>query len=146
MLLGLSDHTPGHAAVLGAIALGARVIEKHFTDDTTRKGPDHGFAMTPRTWREMVDRSRELQDALGDGVKRVERNEKDSAIVQRRCLRLAQNLPAGTRVRADHLVCLRPAPAGSIAPSRIDAVIGRRLLRDKDRDVELRFEDLGEGE
>ena len=55
MVLGLSDHTPGHSAVLGAIALGARVIEKHFTDDNRRIGPDHSFAMNPRTWREMID-------------------------------------------------------------------------------------------
>jgi len=54
--LGLSDHTPGHATVLGAIALGARVIEKHFTDDASRVGPDHGFSMTPASWRDMVMR------------------------------------------------------------------------------------------
>ena len=48
-ILGLSDHTPGHATVLGAIALGARVIEKHFTDSTDREGPDHHFAMDPQT-------------------------------------------------------------------------------------------------
>ena len=47
VLLGLSDHTPGHATVLGAVALGARVIEKHFTDDNRREGPDHPFSMTP---------------------------------------------------------------------------------------------------
>ena len=75
--LGLSDHTPGHATVLGAVTLGARVIEKHFTDDVTRKGPDHPFSMTPPAWRDMVDRTRELEYALGDGVKRVEGNEQD---------------------------------------------------------------------
>ena len=67
LVLGLSDHTHGHATVLGAVALGARVIEKHFTDDTTRTGPDHPFSMTPQTWREMVDRTRELERALGFG-------------------------------------------------------------------------------
>jgi N-acetylneuraminate synthase len=142
MPLGLSDHTPGHASVLGAIALGARAIEKHFTDDTTRKGPDHGFAMDPRTWREMVDRSRELEYALGDGIKRVEGNEQDSSVVQRRCIRLKQDLPAGTVLKADHLVSLRPAPAGSIAPSRIGDVLGRRLARDKVEGAELTHEDL----
>jgi sialic acid synthase SpsE len=144
MPLGLSDHTPGHAVVLGAIALGARAIEKHFTDDTSRKGPDHGFAMDPRTWREMVDRSRELESALGDGVKRIELNEKDSAIVQRRSIRLAQDLRVGTVLKADHLVCLRPAPVASIAPSRLGEVIGRRLTRDKARGAELIHEDLAQ--
>ena len=71
MVLGLSDHTPKHATVLGAIALGAKIIEKHFTDDVTRIGPDHGFSMDPRSWLEMVERSRELEAALGYGSKKV---------------------------------------------------------------------------
>src|SRR5262249_13384674 len=104
--LGLSDHTPGHATALGAVALGARVIEKHFTDDTTRKGPDHPFSMTPATWRDMVDRTRELERALGDGVKRVEANEADTVVVQRRCLRAASSLPAGKVLAASDLEAL----------------------------------------
>ena len=54
-ILGLSDHTFGHETVLGAISLGARVIEKHFTDDNRRIGPDHKFSMNPKTWRYMID-------------------------------------------------------------------------------------------
>lgn len=75
--MGLSDHTYGCAAVLGAIALGARMIEKHFTDDNEREGPDHAFSMTPQTWREMVDHSIELYDALGDGEKRYEKTKRN---------------------------------------------------------------------
>jgi N-acetylneuraminate synthase len=75
MILGLSDHTPGHATVLGAVALGARMIEKHFTDDIDRNGPDHKFSMDPKSWRDMVDRTRELEAALGAGLKKVEANE-----------------------------------------------------------------------
>lgn len=146
MPLGLSDHTPGHATALGAIMLGARIIEKHFTDDTTRKGPDHGFSMDPRTWREMVQCARELENALGDGIKRVERNEIESAVVQRRSLRLKRNLAAGTVVKPEHLVSLRPAPSGSIAPSRISKVLGRRVIRDLKEGAELHFDDLAESE
>jgi N-acetylneuraminate synthase len=54
-ILGLSDHTVGHATVLGAVALGALVIEKHFTDNNNHEGPDHKFAMNPKSWRDMVD-------------------------------------------------------------------------------------------
>ena len=68
IITGLSDHTPGHVSVLGAVAKGARVIEKHFTDSTDRPGPDHAFAMNPKSWREMVERTRELEMCLGDGV------------------------------------------------------------------------------
>jgi sialic acid synthase SpsE len=140
--LGLSDHTPGHATALGAIALGARVIEKHFTDDTARAGPDHGFSMTPATWREMVLRARELEAALGDGIKRIESNEREAAIVQRRCLRLVRDLPAGTVLAREHLAALRPAPEGALPPSSIAAVLGRRLARARAAGTELRWSDL----
>ena len=127
LVLGLSDHTPGHATSLGAVALGARLIEKHFTDDNTREGPDHPFSMTPVSWREMVNRTRELEYALGVPVKRVADNEKQTVVVQRRCLRAAQDLPAGTVLRRDMIDVLRPAPRHAIAPYELDQVIGARL-------------------
>jgi sialic acid synthase SpsE len=127
MVLGLSDHSPGHATVLGAIALGARAIEKHFTDDTDRSGPDHAFSMTPQTWREMVDRSRELEAALGDGFKRVEANETQTRVLQQRCLRLTRDVPAGTVLAEEDLEALRPAPEGSLRPFEMASAVGRRL-------------------
>jgi N-acetylneuraminate synthase len=142
MVLGLSDHTPGHAAVLGAVAFGARIIEKHFTDDNSRTGPDHAFALNPATWRDMVDRTRELELALGDGVKRVEDNERDTIVVQRRCLRLKQDLPAGSVVSADHLEALRPAPAGAFAPWQMGKLLGRKLVFAKVRGDAIYAADL----
>ena len=127
VLLGLSDHSPGHATVLGAIALGARAIEKHFTDDNAREGPDHSFAMNPQTWRDMVDRSRELEAALGDGVKRVEDNEAQTAVLQQRCLRAARALPAGHVLQAGDLEALRPAPPGALRPYELPAAVGQML-------------------
>jgi N-acetylneuraminate synthase len=129
VVLGLSDHTPGHTTVLGAVALGARVVEKHFTDDTEREGPDHGFAMDPTTWREMVLRTRELELALGTGEKRVEPNEAETVVVQRRCLRATRDLECGAVLARDDIVVLRPAPADSVSPARLEAVVGRRLTR-----------------
>jgi len=130
--LGLSDHTPGHTTVLGAVALGARVIEKHFTDDVTRNGPDHPFSMTPDTWGEMVQRTRELENALGDGVKRVEGNEAETVILQRRCLRTTRSLAAGHRLVAADLEALRPAPVGAFTPDRLTVAVGRRLAVSKE--------------
>ncbi|MFM7533355.1 MAG: N-acetylneuraminate synthase family protein [Rubrivivax sp.] len=127
VVLGLSDHSAGHAAVLGAIALGARAIEKHFTDDNGREGPDHSFAMNPRTWKEMVDRSRELEAALGDGIKRVEENERETAVLQQRCLRAARALPAGHLLTPADVEVLRPAPDGALRPWQQTLAIGRRL-------------------
>lgn len=127
VLLGLSDHSPGHATVLGAVALGARAVEKHFTDDNARVGPDHGFAMNPRTWREMVERTRELEAALGDGIKRVEANEVQTAVLQQRCLRARRDLAPGTVLTMDDLEPLRPAPAGAARPYEQSTLLGRRL-------------------
>lgn len=140
--LGLSDHTPGHAAVLGALTLGARVVEKHFTDDNSREGPDHAFSMNPATWREMIDRSRELEYALGDGVKRIEFNEHDSAVVQRRCLRLTRDMAAGETLSQSDLEALRPAPAGSLEPWRLDDALGRPLTAAKAKGDALMDADL----
>ncbi|KGY11302.1 N-acetylneuraminate synthase [Vibrio tubiashii] len=128
-ILGLSDHTPGHSTVLGAIALGANVIEKHFTDSNDNEGPDHKFAMTPSSWREMVDRSNELTFALGSGVKKVEENEKETVVVQRRSIRLRDdiNLKAGDTIGYEDLICLRPCPEDAIAPYELDRVVGKEL-------------------
>ncbi|OBT24232.1 N-acetylneuraminate synthase family protein [Vibrio splendidus] len=126
-ILGLSDHTPGHSTVLGAIALGANVIEKHFTDDNNNEGPDHKFAMNPSSWREMVERSQELHFALGNGVKKVEDNEKDTVIVQRRCIRLKSNISIGEKITREHLECLRPCPTDGIEPYHLEAILGRKI-------------------
>jgi sialic acid synthase SpsE len=129
-VLGLSDHTPGHATVLGAIALGGRVIEKHFTDDPLRTGPDHPFSMSPATWREMVSRSRELELALGEGRKFVAGNEKETVVVQRRCLRAARDLKSGQTICSDCVVALRPAPLDAISPLDAEKIVGMRLRAD----------------
>lgn len=142
MVLGLSDHTPGHATVLGAVALGARMVEKHFTDDTKRTGPDHAFSMDPRTWREMVDRTRELEYALGDGVKRIEGNERETSVLQRRSIRLKADKAAGAAIGADDLIVLRPAPNDSLPPYEINKVIGKRMRHAKSGGDYLRWTDL----
>lgn len=144
VVLGLSDHTPGHATVLGAVGLGARVIEKHFTDDTTRIGPDHQFSMTPETWREMVDRTRELERALGSADKQIAGNEQQTAIVQRRCLRAGRDIRAGEILSREMIDVLRPAAPGAILPQEIEAVIGARTLKDIPFGKELRWIDFGE--
>jgi sialic acid synthase SpsE len=130
VVLGLSDHTPGHATVLGAVALGARLIEKHFTDDNDREGPDHPFSMTPKTWREMVDRTRELESALGREEKKVEDNELDTVIIQRRGIRAVKDLKKGTKISRDLISVLRPAPREAFSAAELDQVVGAELLVD----------------
>jgi sialic acid synthase SpsE len=143
LVLGLSDHTPGHATVLGAVTLGARVIEKHFTDDASREGPDHAFSMEPHTWAEMVDNTRLLERALGSAEKFVAENEKQTVIVQRRCLRAAREIRAGEVITREMIDVLRPATPGAILPHEVDAVIGTAAINDIPCGKELRWTMLG---
>lgn len=129
-ILGLSDHTFGHATVLGAIALGAVFIEKHFTDSNLNEGPDHKFAMDPTSWRDMVDNANVLYHSLGNGIKTIEENEKDAIIVQRRCLRANRDLLKGDLLTYDDFVSLRPAPNGSFAPYELYYLIGKTLNKE----------------
>jgi N-acetylneuraminate synthase len=142
VLLGLSDHTKGHATVLGAVALGARVIEKHFTDDTTREGPDHHFAMDPVTWAEMVARTRELEMALGSADKVVGENERETVVIQRRCLRAARDIQAGETITREMLDVLRPATPGAILPAELQRVLGTKAAHAIQSGRELRWTDL----
>ena len=140
--VGLSDHTPGHVTVLGAVALGARAVEKHFTDDTSRQGPDHGFSMDPTTWRAMVDDVRMLEAALGDGEKKIEDNEQQTIVLQRRCVRAARDLAAGSTLGREDLEVLRPAPTEAVPADEVSDLVGRTLRRDLILGEALTWSDL----
>jgi len=142
IILGLSDHTPGHATVLGAVALGARVIEKHFTDDTKREGPDHKFAMDPAAWSDMVENTRRLEYSLGSTDKVVAGNEVETAVIQRRCLRAARDIKEGEMLTREMITVLRPATPGAIKPNLIQEVLGLKVLLDLPAGKELRWTDL----
>ncbi len=129
IILGLSDHTYGHSTVLGAITLGARVVEKHFTDDNNRIGPDHKFSMNPKTWREMVNATRELENSLGDGIKKVEKNEKETVILQRRAIRIKTEIKKGEKIIKENIFPLRPCPMDAYPLQKIKKIIGRKAKR-----------------
>ena len=141
-ILGLSDHTHGSTTVLGAVALGARIIEKHFTDDVSRSGPDHHFSMTPKTWSEMVLRTREMESALGSNVKEVEENEKETVIIQRRGLRYSRPMRAGDFIMEDDIVALRPATPGAHTPNQMNEVVGKKLLVDVEFHESIRANEI----
>jgi sialic acid synthase SpsE len=141
-VLGFSDHTPGDVAVLGAVALGARVVEKHFTDGNDRVGPDHAFAMTPTTWREMVDRTRGLEAALGDGIKRIEENEQETVVLQRRAVYTVRDVAAGETLSAADLVPLRPCPPAAVGADEIASVVGRTVRRSLAKGEAVTWTDL----
>ena len=143
VILGLSDHTHALAPVIGAVTLGARVIERHFTDSNDREGPDHKFAMNPENWAHMVEETRLLERALGGADKFICDNEKQTAIVQRRCLRAARDIKAGEVFTREMIDVLRPAAPEAIKPDQIEQVIGTKALTDLTYGQELRWTDLG---
>ena len=126
LILGLSDHTHGHSSVLGAISLGAKLIEKHFTLSNDLDGPDHKFSMTPKSWKEMIERSKELESSLGDGKKKIEDNEIDTVILQRRSIRVNKKIKKNHVLERKDLHVLRPCPKNSIDPRNINQVIGKK--------------------
>ena len=130
IILGLSDHTPGHATVLGAVTLGARAIEKHFTNDISREGPDHKFSMDYKTWKDMVDRTRELEHSLGNEIKKVEENEKETVVLQRRAIRAKIDLLEGKIICEDDLEVLRPCPEDAIPPYDLEKIIGKQIVEE----------------
>jgi N-acetylneuraminate synthase len=143
VILGLSDHTHAVAPVLGAVTLGARVIERHFTDSNDREGPDHKFAMNPENWAKMVEETRLLERSLGSTDKFIAGNEQETKIVQRRCLRAARDIKAGEIFTRDMIDVLRPATPGAIKPHEIPNVIGTKASVDMPMGKELRWMDLG---
>lgn len=143
-ILGLSDHTYGHATVLGAYVLGARVFEKHFTDDNGREGPDHKFSMNPSNWKEMVQACNELCMAMGDGNKKVEKNEEDTVMVQRRAFYLQKELKKGDIISSKDIFPLRPAKPGAVLPYEKSDIVGRKINKDKKKDECLFWEDIND--
>jgi N-acetylneuraminate synthase/N,N'-diacetyllegionaminate synthase len=140
--VGWSDHSPGHTLAVGAVALGACVVEKHLTDDRGRSGPDHAFAMEPREFRAMVEAIRELEAGLGDGVKRPRPGEEAERTWARRGLWAARRLPAGTVLQARDLKMVRPALG--LPPDALAHLVGRRLRRPLEADQPLLPEDVME--
>jgi N,N'-diacetyllegionaminate synthase len=132
--VGLSDHTEGIAVSTGAAALGAELIEKHFTLDRTMEGPDHPFAIEPDELRALVRSVRDVEAALGNG--RLEGPSDEEAqemyTLARRSIIAGTDIPAGTVITRDHLTVKRPGYG--IAPKLIDVVVGRTARVDIEAD------------
>ena len=141
-ILGLSDHTLGHSTVLGAITLGARIIEKHFTLDNNSYGPDHKFSMNPNTWKKMIVASRELEKSLGIELKQIEKNEKDTVIVQRRSIHSKNILNKGHKIKKEDLKFLRPCPKDGINPYDYKKILGRKTKKHIKKNTIITFKDL----
>jgi sialic acid synthase SpsE len=140
--VGLSDHTLGIHVATAAIALGAQLLEKHFTLDRSRSGPDHPFAIEPDELQQLVVHVREVEAALGDGVKRGPSDEErvEMYAKARRSVVAACAIPAGTRITREMLTVKRPGHG--IAPKLIEALVGRTAAVDIDDDDVVTWEML----
>jgi len=139
VLYGYSDHTIGEeqggddplhgvTVPLGAVALGACVVEKHVTDDPMRTGPDHPFAMTiDGNFKQMCEAIRAIEKALGDGEKRLMPSEKETVIIQRRGMYARRAIQAGEKITRDMIEFLRPAVG--LKPRDILRVVGATATR-----------------
>lgn len=141
-LVGYSDHTPGSVVPIAARALGACVIEKHFTDDKTREGPDHGHAMDVAEFKQMVADLRRVELALGNARKELCDEERIAVELQRRCLRASRDIVQGDVLWRGDVDALRPAPVGSLSPKHVGWLIGKCAKRAIKRGEHFRQEDL----
>jgi sialic acid synthase SpsE len=137
---GLSDHTTGIVVAPAAVALGAELVEKHFTLDRSMEGPDHPFALEPGELRAMVAAIREVEAALGDGILRgpSEAEAGEMHTNARSSIIAAADIPAGTEITREMLTVKRPG--WGIAPKHLELLIGRRARVDIEYDDPVTWE------
>src|SRR3990167_7520392 len=139
-IVGYSDHAPTDIVPLGAVALGAKVIEKHFTLNKNDKGPDHPHSMNLEEFASMVKRIRQLEAAAGSEDKLVVEEESETVIVQRRGLYAKRVIKAGEPLTAGDIDVLRPALG--ILPKFKSSITGKKAKRTIGAGEPIRWEDL----
>jgi N,N'-diacetyllegionaminate synthase len=138
--VGYSDHTPGIEVSIAAAALGAEMIEKHFTLDRSLPGPDHAASLEPGELKAMVTAIRNVEAALGTGIKAPAPCEIPNISVARKSLVAARSLPAGHKLQEQDLNIKRPG--NGLAPKLMPALVGRTLRVAVERDALIRWDDL----
>ncbi len=140
LAVGYSDHTSGIEIPVAAVALGAVMIEKHFTISRDLPGPDHKASLEPDELTLMVRSIRNVEMALGDGIKQASPSESKNLMIARRSIHLAADLPAGHQLLASDLVMKRPG--NGISPMLINEVTGKSLKHALTKDTQLSWDDI----
>lgn len=138
--VGFSDHTPGNTIPVAAVSLGASIIEKHITLDRTSIGPDHPYAMEIEELKFMVSEIRNLEEALGDGVKRPSQREMHERVGARRSIYARVDIGKGTVLKPEMLKVVRHAYG--LEPKELDHIIGKTVVKDVVKDMPIRMGDL----
>ena len=126
--VGYSDHTMGIEVPIAAVALGAKVIEKHFTLDMSLIGPDHKASLEPDELKEMVKAIRNIEESLGDGIKRITESERKNIFAARKSIVATKNIEKGDVFSVKNITAKRPG--GGISPMDWDNIIGSTAIRD----------------
>lgn len=138
--VGYSDHTLGIEVPIAAVAMGARIIEKHFTLDRTLPGPDHKASLEPNELKQMVESIRNIEKSIGDGLKKPNRSELEVMKVARKSLVVNKNIEVGQVLTFEDVEVKRPADG--LKPEFLEVIIGKRLVRSKEEDQPLQWEDF----
>ena len=138
--IGYSDHTPGIEVPIAAVALGASVIEKHFTLDKSMPGPDHKASLEPSELKAMVKAIRNIEIALGSSVKKPSASESKNISIARKSIHVRNAVKAGRRIEQNDLVMKRPGDG--ISPMLVDLIIGKVAQKDLPEDHILNWSDI----
>jgi sialic acid synthase SpsE len=139
--IGYSDHTLGIEVPIAAVALGAVLIEKHFTLDRNMVGPDHLASLTPQELKQMVTSIRNIELAIsGNGVKEASESEKKNINIARKSIHIKNDLTAGHIINMNDLIMKRPGDG--ISPMQIEQIVGKKILLDLKKDNKLTFKDI----
>jgi N-acetylneuraminate synthase/N,N'-diacetyllegionaminate synthase len=139
--VGYSDHTLGIEVPIAAVALGACVIEKHFTLDREMKGPDHKASLEPLELKQMVDAIRNIERALsGDGLKNPSKSEEKNKVVARKSIHLRRDLPKNHIIVESDLIPLRPG--NGVSPMKFQSIIGAKTLTNLKQNQMLELKDI----
>jgi N,N'-diacetyllegionaminate synthase len=136
--IGFSDHSPYDELVIAAVALGARIIEKHLTYDKNASGPDHPISLLPQEFRNMVEKIREIEIALGDGIKKPAKTESITRKNNRKSIVMTKSLKAGEIITKESFGIKRPGYG--IEPKYVATLIGKVLVKDVEEDDTLSWD------
>ncbi len=138
--VGYSDHSPGSLVALASVTLGARIIEKHFTDNPNLSGPDHPHSMDPKSFYLMVKNIRILEKALGDGKKKIERSEKETKIIQRRGIWTIEPIKKGEKFSKENISVVRPVMG--VSASKFRFILGKKAKHNFQAYKPIKIQDI----
>lgn len=138
--IGLSDHTLGYEAAMISVALGATLLEKHFTINKMMDGPDHKASLDPEELTEYINKIRETEIMLGDGNKRCMASEENTKTLVRRSIAVNRDIRKGEVIKESDIICLRPN--AGISSIHFEEIIGRKIITDLTKNAFIKWSDV----